>query len=144
MTEGDLDRIEAALNLALPSSYRSAMLEYPFSASSFAQDCEMPNDADRIIFKNRELLQQGFFGQPWHPSFFCFGGDGCGNEYYLDLSLDPSPVFIADHESSEFSKISSNLEEWIAATKSQHSVWAEQERLREARRRSAKWWMFWR
>ena len=143
MTEAELRSIEDALAIALPNMYREVMRNYPFALDSFANDCEIPNDPTRIIQKNKELRVNGFFGRPWPNHFFAFGDDGGGNEHYLDLRNDPSPVFLADHEGSEDYKLASDLATWVADRKLEYAAWDEEDRLRAERRQNRKWWQFW-
>jgi hypothetical protein len=143
MTPDDLSRIERDLDIQLPDEYRRVMLAYPFGSSSFAQDCELPDDPDRVIETNRLLRREGFFGQPWSESRFSFGSDGSGNEYFLDLKRSPSPVFLADHEGSDVEVEASDFASWVQERAREYDAWERDDRLKEQRRMSRRWWQFW-
>ena len=137
MTRAELDRIEAALGISLPRDYREFMGRYPFGEDSLAQDCAIPDDAERVIELNLLFLREGFFGVEWPAHFFCFGENGFGDALYLDLSLDSSPVFIAEHETGEF----------VVEAPSLQAFADDLAREEEAERRSMaepRWWQFWR
>lgn len=136
MTESDLNKIEAALGLRLPREYRELMRHYPFDADSVAQDCALPDSADRVIEDNVSYRKDGFFGAPWPAHFFSIGNTGFGDALYLDLSLESSPVFCAEHETGEFVKESPSLWAFVDELRRE----GEQERRREEGRR---WWQFW-
>jgi len=52
MTLTDIQRIEHALSVKLPGDYQQLLLDYPFSADSFATACMVINDADALIKLN--------------------------------------------------------------------------------------------
>jgi hypothetical protein len=110
MTEADLRRIELALGLTLPSHYRTVMQQYPFGPDTVAQDCAMPDDANRVVEQNLGYRKHGFFGAAWSTQYFAFGHNGFGDAFYLDLSLERSPVFCAQHDSGAFVTESPSLE----------------------------------
>ena len=136
MTEADLRRIEQALGLALPSAYRAVMQQYPVGPDSVAQDCAMPDDADRVIEQNLGYREHGFFGAAWPEQYFAFGHNGFGDPFYLDVSLAGSPVFCAQHDSGAFVQESPSLEAWIADL-------AREEDEEAHRLATKKWWQFW-
>src|SRR5688500_1909197 len=113
------------------------MRRYPFDADSVAQDCALPDDVDRVIEENRGYRRDGFFGVLWPRHFFTFGNDGFGDAFYLDLSLDRSPVFCAQHETGAFVEDAPSLTSWVDDLAREE----EQERRRMDARR---WWQFWR
>jgi SMI1/KNR4 family protein SUKH-1 len=86
MTADDLQRIEDALGIRLPDSYRSRMQGYPIPAAAGNTDLEVWDHADRLIELNREL-RGGLPGgvAPWPPRFFALGRGGDGCSYALDL-----------------------------------------------------------
>ena len=103
------------------------MLAYPLKPD--AAD-ELPDDPSFIIEKNRYYRKHGFFGLTWPQHYFAFGGDGTGNQYFFDLSLDPSPVFSADHEAKEFVIESPSFMEWLERQK-ENQVVVEAEQVME-------------
>ncbi len=143
MTSDDLDRVERELNVRLPATYRALVQAYPAGLGRSGPDYELIDDAEQLIAINRAFRKDGFFGQPWPAHFFCFGGDGSGNEYYLDLRRDPSPVNFADHEGSMFTEQWSSLESWLAERLKEEAEWQAEEQRRAARKASRRWWQFW-
>ena len=143
MTSADLDRIEQQLELRLPADYRALVLAYPAGLGASGPDYELLDDADQLIAINRLFREQGFFGMPWPSHFFCFGGDGSGNEYYLDLRREPSPVHFADHEATLYEEQWPSLDVWLAERRREQVEWEEEVRERERRKASKRWWQFW-
>ena len=132
MTETDLETIEQALAVSLPSSYRSIVLNYPQELLKLAElfkeddddepetpaDLELLNDPKKIISENQHVRRPGIryteSGDPWPADYFVVGIDGCGEYYAIDLRLgDESPVFYWDHESREWSKDAPNIREFV-------------------------------
>lgn len=143
MTSDDLDRVERELNVRLPATYRALVQTYPAGLGPSGPDYELIDDAEQLIAINRRFREDGFFGLPWPAHFFCFGGDGSGNEYYLDLRRDPSPVCFADHERSMFTEQWSSLESWLAERLKEAAEWQAEEQRRAERKASRRWWQFW-
>lgn len=86
MTADDLRRIEAALGIRLPESYRERMRAFPIPAAAGNTDLEVWDHADRLIELNREF-RAGMPGgvAPWPSRFFAIGRGGDGCSYALDL-----------------------------------------------------------
>jgi cell wall assembly regulator SMI1 len=143
VTSDDLDRIEHELGIRLPSEYRALALTYPLGRGPSGPDYELLDDANQIIAINRLFREQGFFGMPWPPHFFTFGGDGSGNEYYLDLRKEPSPVYFADHENILAGGEWPSLEAWLAERVAEQAAWEAEERQQAARKANKRWWQFW-
>lgn len=143
MTSDDLDRVERQLGVRLPAAYRALIQAYPVGLGASGPDYQLIDDAEQLIAINRRLREHGFFGQPWPAHFFSFGGDGSGNEYYLDLRRDPSPVCFADHEGSPCSEQWPSLDEWLAERIREKAEWQAEGRRRAARKASKRWWRFW-
>jgi hypothetical protein len=136
MLESDLNRIESVLGIRLPLEYRELMGGYPFDDDSVAQDCAIPDDAERVIEENQGYRQDGFFGVAWPRHYFTFGHNGFGDAFYLDLSLESSPVFCAQHETGAFVQESASLRAWVEDLAQEE----EAERRRMAQRH---WWQLW-
>ncbi len=143
MTSEDLDRIERELGVRLPATYRALVQAYPLGLGPSGPDYELIDDADQLIATNRYFRKHGFFGQPWPAHFFSFGGDGSGNEYYLDLRRDPSPVCFADHEGSLYTEQWPSLEDWLAERIKDEAEWQAERQQRAARKALKRWWQFW-
>ena len=143
MTSGQLDRVERELGIRLPNDYRAMVLTYPAELGPSGPDYELLDDPEQLIKINLLFREQGFFGMPWPARFFSFGGDGNGNEYYLDLRQEPSPVYFADHEGTMYSEQWPSLAAWLEERIREQSEWEEDERVRAARNAGKRWWKFW-
>jgi cell wall assembly regulator SMI1 len=143
VTSEQLDRVERELGIRLPSDYRALVLTYPKGLGSTGPDYELLDDPEQLVAINRRLREVGFFGMPWPAHFFSFGGDGSGNEYYLDLRGEPSPVYFADHEGTLYSAQWPSLEAWLAERLQEQAEWEKEERERAARKAAKRWWQFW-
>lgn len=98
MIEADLARIEAALDVELPESYRSTMLRFPIPACAGNADTELWDDADTLIAYNRELRDGAPGGvEPWPPHMFALGHGGDGCPMAIDLRQPEAPVWWVDH-----------------------------------------------
>jgi hypothetical protein len=97
VTAEDLARIEQALGIRLPESYRAAVVPYPVPAAAGNTDLGVWDDAARLIDYNRELRSGAPGGvKPWPPHFFALGHGGDGCPYALDLSHGDA-VWWVDH-----------------------------------------------
>lgn len=97
MTSESIARIEQALGIRLPESYRAAVVPYPVPAAAGNSDCGVWDDADRLIEFNRELRSGARGGvKPWPSRFFALGHGGDGCPYALDLSQGDA-VWWVDH-----------------------------------------------
>jgi hypothetical protein len=143
VTSEQLDRVERELDIRLPSDYRALVLTYPAGLGPSGPDYELLDDPEQLISINRSLREEGFFGMPWPAHFFSFGGDGMGNEYYLDLRREPSPVYFADHEGTLDGDRWPSLHAWLAERHQEQAEWEAEERRREARKAAKRWWQFW-
>ena len=139
----DLDRIERELGIRLPANYRALVTNYPAALGSQGPDYELLDDPQQLIESNRLYRAQGFFGMPWPEHYYSIGGDGTGNDYYLDLSVEESPVYFADHEGSIYSEQWPSLDAWLAERRKEHREWEEEDRRRTERSAHKKWWQFW-
>ena len=91
----DVGRIAEALGVALPESYRRAVVPYPVRAGAGNRDLGIWDDADFVIARNA-ALRRGAGGQPWPAHMLAIGdtGDGCLNA--LDLRAGDA-VWWVDH-----------------------------------------------
>jgi hypothetical protein len=117
MTEEDLDRIEQALDIALPDAYRAALLNFPIVAWRGNTETELWDDADAIIELNRELRAGAPGGvPPWPAHMFALGHSGDGSPSALDLSTPGAPRWWVDR--SGLANVGSgqthaSFEEWL-------------------------------
>jgi hypothetical protein len=97
VTSGDLARIEQALGVVLPESYRARVAPYPIPAAAGNADLGVWDDPDELVRYNLELRGGAPGGvKPWPPHFFALGhaGDGCPRA--LDLRAGDA-VWWVDH-----------------------------------------------
>lgn len=119
MTPEDLDRIEAALGVRLPESYRAALAPYPIPAAAGNSDLALWDDADRLIAYNLEL-RRGMPGgrKPWPAHFYAVGHPRDGSPYALDLRNPEAPVWWVDHAElaeGRMDREGETFEAWVAA-----------------------------
>ncbi|HYT89515.1 MAG TPA: SMI1/KNR4 family protein [Gemmataceae bacterium] len=125
MTDADLDRIEAALDLKLPAFYRRYMLSYPRwlpekqpEWSDVAEN-EFADNPDRVIYFNQYVrdCKQGEFidDMPWPRHYFVIGSEGEQNWYFLDLASGSEAVYLFQHDCGEVSQYARSLGEFPAA-----------------------------
>ncbi len=97
MTNQDIQRIETALGIQLPESYRSRMTSFPIAAAAGNRDLGVWDDAFRLIEFNLELRRGAPGGvKPWPAHFFAIGHAGDGCPHALDLSAGDA-VWWVDH-----------------------------------------------
>jgi hypothetical protein len=97
VTSEDIQRIETALGIQLPESYRSRMTSFPIAAAAGNSDLGVWDDADRLIEWNLELRRGAPGGvKPWPARFFAIGHAGDGCPHALDLSAGDA-VWWVDH-----------------------------------------------
>jgi hypothetical protein len=118
MTEAELNGIEAALDIVLPSSYRDTMLEYPIPALVGNSDAYLWDDASRLIEENT-LLRSGAPGgvQPWPQHFYCLGRAGGDDVYAIDLRTPNASVWWVDHSHLDIDssgKTHDSFKEWLS------------------------------
>lgn len=94
MTTDDLQRIEEALGVALPPTYREAMLRFPEGDLAGNADTEVWDDAEALIERNRELRAGE---RAWPAHLFFIGDPLTACAYAIDLNDPAAPVWWVDH-----------------------------------------------
>jgi hypothetical protein len=98
MTGEDFRRIEEALGIRLPESYKRLMDPFPVPHLRGNSDTDLWDDAEKLIAINQELRTEFVRGhRPW-PNYLFFIGDpltACGNA--IDLRDASLPVLWVDH-----------------------------------------------
>ncbi len=122
MTEADLDRIESALGLRLPASYRRFMGAYPRRLLeqqpkwADVTKWELADDPDRVIEFNEHVRRAKpgvyFDGRPWPPHYFVFGSEARQNWYFLDLDAGTPAVYWYHHEMGDVGKVCETLDQF--------------------------------
>jgi hypothetical protein len=67
---------------------------YPFGDATD----ELDPDAERLRTTNEGFRKEDPWGFPWQPHYWCIGGDGAGEFYFIDTQKDDSTVYYGDHE----------------------------------------------
>jgi hypothetical protein len=122
MTDTDLDRIEAALDLRLPLFYRKYMLDYPRWLPkrqpewSDVTQWEFADDPDRVIYFNQYVRggepDEFFDDKTWPPRYFVIGSEAEQNWYFLDLDRGSEAVYLFHHEMGDVLEQARSLEEF--------------------------------
>lgn len=121
MSPSPTELIEKALNVTLPPACVQYLSPFPFAADSFVVWSGLTFDPEGIIKHTQERRAKGFFDQSWPAEYLVLGTDGLGNDFFIDLTNEASPVYLADHEASsgstklEYEQADPSLEVWIAA-----------------------------
>ena len=147
MTHQELARVEAALAVHLPESYRALMLAYPFPADSLTAECLLPDDADQLIEMNRGVERGApgrTGGDEWPPrGYVMIGSDGGEECYLLAAGRADSPVYVYDVERGELREHASGLEQFVAQCRATEDEIRQDEEAM-ARKPRTRWWQFWR
>ena len=97
MTSEGLRRIEEALSIQLPESYRARMRRFPVPAAMGNSDLGVWDSVDRLIEFNLELRRGAPGGvKPWPSHFYAIGHAGDGCPHALDLRAGDA-VWWVDH-----------------------------------------------
>ena len=132
MTNTDLQRIERELRITLPADYRALMLAYPFPPDSFSAECLLPDSADR-------LLELAGARENLPPHSFIIGDDGGEETYFIDVSRQPSPVYVFQLETGKVKEEAAGLDAYVQKCRD-----ADDEiRRDQAEMARKRWWQFW-
>jgi hypothetical protein len=119
MTEAELDTIETALAVRLPTHYRRFMLDYPHAlidtklnlgwTQEAPADRKFYNSAAKLVEQNRDVRLPGTpwvgeAGDPWPDQYFVIGDDQCGNYWCVDLGTTDLGVWFYNHDVGEFER----------------------------------------
>lgn len=102
MNESEVQRIEDAFDLTLPSDYRHLLLHFPVRFSKGTTEQPLWDNADALISRNRELRsERKSLGVQYHPipeQYFLIGEDGAGWQFLIEMREQPSIVHIMEFE----------------------------------------------
>ena len=146
MTDGDLDALELALAVALPETYKAVMRDYPFAEDHEAAEIWLPDDAERVLSFQFKGYRTPTGRAQWPAHYVVIGNDGGEEVFVLDVSRDPSPVFVFELETSCFRPLAPDLAAFIAEIHRWHEEISEDERAMEAgarKREGNPWWRRW-
>lgn len=97
MTNEDIEFIERELMIALPESYKRALVPFRIPALTGNTDYELWDDARRLVELNRELRAGSRFRPAW-PHYMFAVGDPHGDEMIaVDTRHPDGPVWWLDH-----------------------------------------------
>lgn len=145
MTNQDLAKLETELDLTLPAAYRALMLEHP----GFFRHYELCDHVDPLLYDNRFLREDGFFGENWPKTFYALGNDGSGNVYFITTEPFDGNVYFADHEGGpgpnelEAAKRHDSLAGFVDSLRNQHDIILADARKMNEQIANRKWWQFW-
>jgi hypothetical protein len=139
MTDEELDAIEAALRVKLPSDYRRVSVTFPFRPLGRDWVYWFYNDPALVVGETTDPLADGEYDRTgWRDSYVVIGQSACGDLYLLDTVLERSPVYCLSHESHavevEWPDFAAFVEEWLQAPE-RHA-----EQLAAGREQLRAWW----
>lgn len=149
MTSAQIVQIEDALSLSLPSSYKEAVLDYPFPGIDEIRYHQFFECAELVIKENLAHRKNGWFNILWPNYYFIIGDDGCGNTFFM-LSDEAQTIYCADHdggahpiEQLEECLYSTSLSEYTNEILEFHKEDQQLESLAAQKSLTKKWWQFW-
>lgn len=138
MTEAELKTIEERLATTLPDGYRAIVRDYPFSPDSIGTEDMLLDSAEAVIDLNTAGAEVDGVAAPF------FIGSDLGEEwYFLDASRADSPVSVYRLETGEHQVLDGTMEEYLDRIRAADAEIAADEKVAAERRRSKKWWEFW-
>lgn len=146
--------IERVLSVILPDDYKQFLFASPAEPlddqSEPWSDVEVLGTPESIIEVNQIVREDGFAGHPWPRDYLIVGDDNStGDAYFLDLSRDRSPVFVARyHESSSAGSLhvreaAPDMSAWVRPIREEEAVARKPVRVHRALNRFTCWhyWM---
>jgi len=114
MTRDQIELIEKETGTKLPNGYVQVLLNYPSELlGTEAEDFGLLNDPVSVIEENKDVKQNGFFGEPWPERYFVIGLNGCGDYYVINHQNQEFTVGFACHESMACNPYANNLAEFV-------------------------------
>lgn len=109
MTDTQLDRIEAELELKLPADYRAVSREFPFRPIGNEEVYWFYDDPEKVINATRLPMYASDYDRAnWKPTYLVIGHGAAGDEHLIDTALTHSPVYLISHEDLSI------VEEWAS------------------------------
>ena len=97
MTDADIKLIEQELGIALPESYRRAVVPFRIRALSGNTDYQLWDDAQRLVELNRKLRVGSRTRPAWMPHLFAVGDPHSDEMIAMDIRSMDAPVWWLDH-----------------------------------------------
>lgn len=114
MKSEELSLIERKTGIALPKSYKQALLYYPEAlVGTEAEDFHFLSDAGEIISENLEVRVSGYFGEKWPEDYFIIGHNGFGDYYVISHTSTEFSVGFANHNKMECNLFADSLDEFV-------------------------------
>jgi hypothetical protein len=133
----DLDRIEDALDVVLPSRYRNTMLGYPFPAEHEAAQGCMPDDAEFVLKANADRQAS------WPRGLVVIGDDGSEEQFLLDCRSELGPVLVYELETGKLRPLAPDFDAWLTQLDAWHREVSDDQAYLKRRYEQRRWWQFW-
>ncbi|MCG6156693.1 SMI1/KNR4 family protein [Rubinisphaera margarita] len=115
MTSDDIAAIERALGFSVPLAYSNVVTNYPPAlADTEAPDFGLFDDPTLVIDANREVRENGYFGEQWPDQYVIIGENGCGDCYVVTRDVTKFSVGFADHAAKECNLFADSLDDFVA------------------------------
>ena len=148
MNSAQISQIEDALGLSLPSSYKDAVLNYPFPEIDAIRYHHFFECAELVITENLAHRKNGWFNILWPNDYFVIGDDGCGNTFFM--LAGEQTIYFADHDGGAHPidqlpecLYSDNLREYTNELLEFHNEEQQLDLLASEQILNKKWWQFW-
>ena len=138
MTESELAEVESWLGFSVPANYRSTLTNYPFPSDSYAEEFMLPNDPRSVIELNDLGVEVRSIEQP-----FFIGSDGGEDHYFVDAADADSPVYVFELETGKHRELVGSWTDYLQHIRGIHDEIAADEESERERKRTKRWWEFW-
>jgi hypothetical protein len=112
MSDEDLDAIEAALGLVLPTEYRRALRELPGDLDADVRAHELYDSRERVI-EETLARRNGASDGAWKHDYVVIGDSGCGDLFFLDVSELPAAIYCLSQETGAADKVAASAVRWV-------------------------------
>ena len=110
----DVQQIEKALGLTLPSHYVELVTNYPNELlGTEAEDFALLNSPQTVIEANSAVRGKPFYRGVWPAGLLVIGENGCGDLYVTKLSATEFSTGFFEHEKPAFLPHSASRSEFI-------------------------------
>jgi len=139
VTQSEIVEIERRLGFALPESYRSTMLAYPFPPDSFGNECLLPNRPSDVV----DLNEAGVTGPEQVGRAFFVGSDGGEESYFVDATKSDSPVYVFEIETGRHRVHCPSWEAYLQQIRDTDAEIAADREAARQRKLTKRWWEVW-
>lgn len=113
MSDEELDAIEAALGVVLPTEYRRTLRELPRDLDPDVRSHELYDSHQRVIEQTLRYRIDGPGDGGWKHEFLVIGDSGCGDIYYLDVNELPAAIYCLSHETRQPDRVAASSVRWV-------------------------------